>query len=171
MGRALSESYMPARKPSSLVRWPEPDFDTFLALTWLTALFFFLVAVVSAIGEILGWWDLIGEIGMGVGTTVSVLVTLIAVGASAGREQVDNVGQDVRSVGGEVRSVGQDVRSLGQEVGSVGNDVQEVHSAVEANGEILVSVDSKLDKLDDLDRVQLELDRQTGVLEDIRDAL
>lgn len=176
---------MAAGNPWSRVRWPQPDFDTFLTITWLTAVFFFLVAVVSGIGEVLGWWDLVGEIGMSVGATLSVLATLVGIGAAAGREQVDelgdevssvgrdvqSVGRDVRSVGEGLRSVGSEVQSVGSEVQSVGSHVQDVHSAVEKSGAILVSVDSKLDDLDDLDKVQLQLDKQTGVLEDIRDLL
>lgn len=49
-----------------------------------------------------------------------------------------------------------------------------VQAAVEVNGFKLDSVDTKLDKLeklDDLDRIQFELDEQTGVLRDIRDLL
>lgn len=113
----------------------EPDMDTALRLTWLTAGLFFLLFLVSLIGELLGWWNLIGEIGMGVGAAVSILLTLIGVLAGAGRQQVDAVGDDVRGV----------------------------RYAVLANGVRLQKLD-KLDKLDDLDRVQAELDAQTGVL-------
>jgi hypothetical protein len=66
------------------MRLPEPEWDTVLWLAWATAPFFFLVFIVSAIGELLDWWDLVGEIGMGVGATVSMLVTLGALAALPG---------------------------------------------------------------------------------------
>lgn len=53
--------------------------------------------------------------------------------------------------------------------------VKAVHGAVEDDGETLSSLDDKadrqLEKLDELDRIQFELGKQTGVLEDIRDLL
>lgn len=137
---------MSSRDQDDTMPW-EPDWDTALPLAWFTAAFFFLIAVVSAIGELLGWWDLIGEIGMSVGTTISVLVTLMAVLLSADREQVGTAGEAVRENG---------------------DKLGDVHQALV--GEEGVA--------HELDLVQVELDKQTGVLgeqlavlSDIRDGL
>lgn len=121
--------------------------DTAIRLTWVAAGFFMLLAIVSAIGEILGWWNLIGEIGMGIGGTASVILTLIAVLSSAGRGQVAGLGQDVRSVDENVRSVDRNVEKNGEKLDFVGKALA---------GEEGV--------LRELDRIELELDAQTGVL-------
>lgn len=137
---------MPARDEDDTMPF-EPDMDTALRLTWFTAALFFLIFLVSLIGELLGWWDLIGEIGMGVGAGVSILLTLIGVLAGAGRQQVDAVGDDLRSVGQDVRSVG---------------------NAVEGNGQTLDRIEAAIvgedGMVQELDVIQVELDEQTGVL-------
>jgi len=93
--------------------------------------------VVSAIGEVRSWWGLVGQTGITVGSTVSILVGLGTYLFGAGRSQV-----------------------------------ADVHEAVRDNGSTLSSMDGRLDKLDrldaidhDLDRVQVALDDQTGVLD------
>ncbi len=137
-----------------------PDPDTVIKIGWIVALLAFLVAVVSAIGEVRGWWGLIGEIGMTVGGTVSVLVGLGTLWFSAGRDQVD--------------AVDEQLDSMDHTLGGVDDKLDSMDGKLDK----LDSMDGKLDKLDDLDRVQVELDAQTGVLDrqvellaDIRDQL
>lgn len=106
-----------------------------------------LMFLLGLVGELLGWWNDVGEI-------------LIQVGTGAG------------AFGGLATVV----------VGSSSGEVRAVHEAVEDNGETLHSVDGKLDsadgkldsvdgkldrleKLDDLDVIQTELDTQTGALD------
>lgn len=158
--RALAPRYMPNKRASNGVPW-EPDMDTAIRLTWVAAGLFMLLAIVSAIGGSLGWWDLIGEIGMGIGGTVSIVLALIAVLSSAGRGQVMGLGQDVRSVDENVRSLDANVRSVDANVRSVDQNV-------EMNGEKLDLIGKALagegGVLRELDRIELELDAQTGVL-------
>lgn len=139
-----------------------PDPDTAIRVGWAGALLGVLIFVVSALGEFLGWWDLVGEIGMLVGSLLSIVAGFGTWFSAAGREQL---------------------ASVGDEVGEVTRGVHGVRTVVEANGTRLASVDDKLgsldkldkldkldrlDKLDaidsDLDEVQLQLDEQTGVL-------
>lgn len=119
---------------------PLADVDPHVAqwVMFLLSLFFFGIAILGAVGEYLGWWELVGEVAMTVGTIAGLLL-----GVSS------------------------------QITGATESQVDRVHEAVQDNGRKLNKLD-KLDRLDDLDkldRVQLELDRQTGVLEDIRDLL
>lgn len=134
----------------------EPDPETATRLIWLLAALSFLLAIVSGIGEWLGWWDLIGELGMTIGGVAGVVLTAIGIFSTSSRRQV-----------------------------------ADVHWAVIRNGRTLSSMDGKLDVIEDalveergdghvsrLDAVQIELDRQTGVLDrqlsvlgEIRDAL
>lgn len=132
----LSPNYMPPRERNGLVPLDLEDPETAIRIVWLMAAASFLVAVVSGIGELLGWWDLVGEIGLTVGSTVALLLTATGLLANASRGQVSDVHQNVVAV----------------------------HGAVRDNG-------SKLDKLETLDDVQYELDRQTGVLQQIRDRM
>lgn len=135
----------------------EPDPDRAVKVGWTAAALALLIAIVSAIGEYRGWWGLIGQLGMTFGTITSVLLGLATYFYGAGKGQLEAV-----------------------------------YRAVVDNGTVLGSVDTKLDKLDviedalvaedgetsRLDIVQVELDRQTGVLDrqlsvlgEIRDAL
>lgn len=107
---------------------PLSDVDPDL-LQWILyglSLFFFGVAVLGAVGEYLGWWDVVGEVLMSVGTLAGVLIGVFSVLEGATRDQVARV-----------------------------------HDAVVDNGS----------QLETLDEIQLELDRQTGVLAQIRDRL
>lgn len=129
---------MPGEPPSGRVPY-RLDTETVERIGWILSAVFFLIAIVSAIGEVLGWWNDVGEVGMTVGTLGGLFLTFTTL-----------------------------MR------GADSTEVRAVHGAVESNGaklDKLDSIDAKLGKLDDLDRVQLELDKQTGVLEDIRDLL
>lgn len=115
---------------------PEPDMETVIRIGWTVTILAFVVTVLSGVGEYLGWWNLVSEVGLTAGSVITVLVGLGTMLATAGRQQVSGV-----------------------------------RRAVEDNG-------AKLDKLDDLDRIQLELDKQTGALDrqvqllaEIRDGL
>lgn len=128
----------------------EPDPETVTKLFWYLSGFFFLVAIVSAIGEVRGWWGFVGELGMTVGTLAGILFGSLSLLSGSSESQVSAVERAVLSNGATLTKV----------------------------DERLVSMDWKLDKLDDLDKVQLELDVQTGVLggqlavlQEIRDGL
>lgn len=123
---------------------PERDLDrdvkirtsTFQRLSWILAILFFGMAILGIVGELLGWWNDIGEVLTIVGTIGGLIVSWAALSAGATEQQVDRV-----------------------------------HAAVVDNGE-------QLEKLDELDAIQLELDRQTdvlgeqlSVLTDIRDGI
>lgn len=121
----------------------DPDPETATRIGWIVAALLFLLAAVSFAGELLGWWNELGELGMTVGTLGGLVVAVATYQHGADRSQVKGI-----------------------------------HEAVEDNGETLSSLDGKADlqlgklaQLDELDRIQLELDKQTGVLEDIRDLL
>lgn len=110
--------------------------STFQRLSWILAILFFGMAILGIVGELLGWWNEIGEVLTIVGTIGGLIVSWAALSAGATERQVDRV-----------------------------------HAAVVDNGD-------KLQKLDELDAIQLELDRQTGVLgeqlsvlTDIRDGI
>lgn len=122
-------------------------------------------------------WDLIGEIGRSRGW----------ISREYGRQAV-RIGMTVGGVGGVV------LTAVGILATASRRQVADVHGAVLHNGRTLTSMDEKLDELDvieealvaesedgpvsRLDAVQIELDRQTGVLDrqlsvlgDIHDAL
>lgn len=132
----------------------EPDWETALRLAWITAALSFLVAVVSAIGELLGWWDLVGELGIGFGTTVTLILTVLAAFFSAGRQQVAEVGQAVQDHGEMLEANGETLVANGETLG-------DVHRAIAGQDGML----------DELDVIQLELDTQTGVLRQQLDVL
>lgn len=96
--------------------------STFQRLSLVVALLLFAMAILGIVGEVLGWWNEVGEILTTVGTLGGLLVAWSALATGSTEEQVDRV-----------------------------------HQAVVDNG-------AKLEKLDKLDGIQLELDRQTGVL-------
>lgn len=152
---------MPEEPPSGRVPY-RLDTETVERIGWTLAAVFFLIAIVSAIGEFAGWAEPISRAAEHVG-----------LGQIAGWwNDVGEVGMTVGTLGGLFLTFTTLIR------GADSSEVRAVHEAVESTGETLSSIDAKadlqiekLDKLDDLDRVQLELDRQTGVLRDIRDLL
>lgn len=120
----------------------EPDMDTVIRIGWTVTAIAFLVTVVSILGEILGWWGFVGEVGATAGATITVLVGLSTLLTGAGRRQVGGVQAAVEANGAKLGKLDKLDK--------------------------LDSMDTKLDKLsklDDLDRVQFELDKQTGVLD------
>lgn len=128
---------------------PEPDMETVIRIGWTITILAFIVTVISFVGEYRGWWSFAGEVGATAGAIVTVLVGVGTLTASAGRVQV-----------GGVREA---VEDNGETLGDIDEQLDK-----------LDSMDSKLDKLDDLDkldaidddldRVGLQLDKQTGVL-------
>lgn len=132
------------------MEWP-PEPETAEKIVWYMAAASFLIAVISGIGEYRGWWNLIGEVGMIFGTIASVLLSGVGVLMTGSRRQVGRVES----------AVGQVHRAVGM-----------VHGAVQWNGAMLQNMDTKLEgldkleRLDELDKIQLELDVQTGVLGD-----
>lgn len=141
---------MPTEDPSSTTMAWHPDPDRLLRATWIAAALFFLIAILSAIGEWRGWWDLLGELGMTIGALAGVMTTLAGAFYAASRDQASGIH-------GAVLDNGQVLGSVDTKLTSV--DIK------------LSSVDTKLDKLESLDTIQWALDEQTGVLAEIRDRL
>lgn len=108
---------------------PLADIDPHLAqwIMFLLSLLFFAIAILGAVGEYLGWWGLVGDIAITVGSIAGLLLGVATHITSATETQLGTV-----------------------------------HDAVRDNGEKL---DTLVDIDEDLDRVQLELDTQTGVLD------
>lgn len=134
----------------------EPAPETATRLIWLMAALSFLLAIVSGIGEYLGWWDLVGELGMTIGGVAGVVLTAIGIASTASRRQVANV------QGAVVRN---------------GRTLASMDAKLEVVEDALVASDDE-GRVSKLDVVEAELDRQTGVLDrqlsvlgEIRDAL
>jgi hypothetical protein len=128
----------------------DPDPETATRVGWILTAMLFLLGVVSIAGELLGWWNDLGEIGALVGTLGSLVVGVATYQHGADRAQV-------KAVHEAVRGNGETLASLDEKA-----DLQL----------------DKLDELDELDRIQVELDRQTDVLDrqveilgEIRDGL
>lgn len=129
----------------------------------------FGMAILGAVGEYLGWWDLVGEILVTVGTIVGALAAVVELlsGASeatvqAARAEIDAIGDTMDTVNANLATVNENVRSVDDNVGSLGTKLDAVHEdlaqGLAANGRTL-------------DAIEAELDVQTGVLKDIRDGL
>lgn len=125
-------------------------------LLWFLAALGFGMAILGAVGELLGWWNDVGQILMGAGTLLGVVMTAASVTTGASHEQVEVVQAGVETTHDKLDSMDGTLDSV--------------------DGK-LDSVDGKLEKLDELDVIQAELDAQTGaldrqieVLEQIRDA-
>lgn len=125
---------------------PEPDMETVIRIGWTITILAFIVTVISFVGEYRGWWNFAGEVGATAGAIVTVLVGVGTLAASAGRVQVSSVRGAVEDNGRWLQENGETLHDIDEQLDALG----------------------KLDKLDaiddDLDEVQLELDRQTGVL-------
>jgi hypothetical protein len=116
--------------------------DTVIRIGWVVTGLAFLVTVVSILGELLGWWGFLGEVGATAGSTVTVLVGLTTLLASAGRGQVQGVRDAVEANGDKLSKLDR-----------------------------LDDLD-KLDRVQaELDEQTGVLDRQVAVLEQIRDGV
>lgn len=93
----------------------------------------FLVAILGLVGELLGWWDLAGEVLMAGGTLAGLVLASVDLLRGASEAQVEGIDETLDSVDAK-----------------------------------LGTMDTKLDKLETIDE---KMDRQTVVLEQIRDRL
>lgn len=102
--------------------------DQLIRISWILAAFFFGMAILGAVGEVLGWWNDVGEVLVTVGSLAGLFVTVGVAYYSAGRDQV----------------------------AAVRETVQDNNEILEDNNEVLSESNEKLDKLEHLDR-QVEL--------------
>lgn len=121
----------------------------------------FGMAALGLIGEILGWWNDVGQILMTVGTVVGAGAGLVELVGGASEATVEAVREDLGTVDEAVGEVHGAVGDVHEAVGDVEGAVGDVQAAVGGVGE----------KLGTLDAIEVELDTQTSVLEDIRDGL
>lgn len=134
---------MPERTVWERMR-PDWSFETWIRLGWSLTAVFLLIGVVSLLGEILGWWNDLGEIGSTIGMVGGLMLGIATLVLGAGREQATTIRHYVEK---------------NHEL------AHKNHRVAEKSHELLRSSDSTLDK------IQLELDEQTGVLRDIRERL
>lgn len=120
----------------------EPGMDTVIRIGWTVTVIAFLVTVVSIVGEVLGWWGFLGEVGATAGSTITVLVGLATLMAGAGRQQVEGVRGAVEANGAQLEKLDK-LDKL--------DDLDRVQAELDAQTGVL--------------------DRQVEVLEQIRDGL
>jgi hypothetical protein len=133
------------------------DADKALRLLWFLTALGFGMAILGAVGELLGWWNDVGQALMVLGTLVGVVMGAASVTAG--------------STNAQVRGVREGVDAARVRLGSMDGKLDAVHGKLD-------SMDGKLDKLDELDVIEAELNAQTGaldrqiqVLEEIRDTV
>lgn len=134
---------------------PSKDVDILDKLTYgflIAGLFFLGLAVLGVVGELLGWWNDIGEWLIDAGSIVGVLLTAIALLLASTRGQV-------RGVAGTLGEIVATTETIARQAETTAATTLDTNLKME-------SVDRKLDKLGELDVIQFELDRQTGVLDD-----
>lgn len=159
---------MPAPDRWRLVPF-EPTPDQVIRIGWISAALGFLIAIVSAVGELLGWWDLLGEVGMTVGSLLGIVATFTTLAFTAGRDQMAGIQTTVESVH-------ETIGNVDRRMGSVDTRTARNTEILQDNNEKLGEATGTLDGIEDalvqadgetstLDVVQAELDRQTGVLD------
>lgn len=120
--------------------------DQLIQISWILAAFFFGMAILGAVGEVLGWWNGVGEVLMTVGSLSGLALTGASAYYAAGREQVSAVRETV-----------EDNNEL------LGDNTE----LLEDNNEVLRESNDKLDQLNELEK----LDRQVELLQGIHDRL
>lgn len=140
---------MPSQDPTGTMEW-----DTAQRIFRVGMVISFLVAALGIVGELLGWWNDVGEVLTTVGTLTGVLLGTFSVFSSASEDQVSDV----------AAGVAQANRTLGR----IDEDLDRLDT-IDGKLDQLETIDGKLDTLDaiddDLDKVQVQLDKQTGVLD------
>lgn len=124
----------------------------------------FLVAILGIVGELLGWWNDVGQLLTTLGSVAGLALTGSGIVLNADR--------------GQAQAILDGQSTTHDQLASMDARLESVDGKLESMGGKLDSVDGKLDKLDELDVIQAELDRQTGaldrqieVLEQIRDSV
>lgn len=83
---------MSADDPSNRMSWvPEPDPDRLIRWSYIAGTLMFLMAGFFLAGELLGWWNDLGEVGVTITTLGGLLITLGAAYFSAGQKLVEAV--------------------------------------------------------------------------------
>ncbi|PSG97882.1 hypothetical protein BRD56_03275 [Thermoplasmatales archaeon SW_10_69_26] len=153
----------------------EPGPETVIRIGWISAALGFLIAIVSGVGEYLGWWNLVGEIGMTVGSLLGIIATFSTLSLTAGRGQMHAVQETLGSVDDTMGEVEETVGSVDETTAANHQLLQANHDLLERQADLQQESSAKLDKLDvieaELDRQTGVLDRQVEVLEAIRDGL
>ncbi len=131
-------------------------------------LFFFGIALLGLVGELLGWWNLVGEILMAAGTFGGFVLGAATLSQGASRNQVDTVDEKLGSMDGTLGS-------MDDQLDSVDSKLDQLDS-MDSKLDQLDSMDTTLDEIRDalqgeegmtheLDAIQVQLDQQTGVLD------
>lgn len=89
----------------------DPDYRPFV----VGAIVGFTVAAIGIIGEVLGWWRLLGEVLTFVGLSTGVLSVFLPFVVGPSKRELRGVAHDVRGVAGDVRDVGRGVQELKEE--------------------------------------------------------
>ncbi len=103
-----------------------------------------LLGILAIVGELLGWWNDVGELMLTAATVLGAIGGLTALIIGSSSDQVHTVHHAVQENGATLRSVDGRLQSVDRKLGSV---------------------DGKLGKLDELDVIQAELDQQTGAMD------
>lgn len=142
----------------------DPDPETATRVGWILTALLFLLGAVSIAGELLGWWNDLGEIGAIVGTLGSLVVGVATYQHGADRSQV-------QAVHGSVEANGATLRRL---EGKADEQLVQLSKLDQLDRLDRLEELEKLDQLDELARLetlQVGQGEQTAVLEDIRDHL
>lgn len=116
-----------------------------------------LGAILSIVGELAGWWNHVGEVGLTVSTIVAAIGGVAALIIGSSSEEVRSVHAAVARNGDTLASVDDKLEGVDDKLERVDGKLEGVDGKLERL-EVLDAVDSKLDA------VQVELHRQTGVM-------
>lgn len=131
--------------------------DRLYRLMILLSILGFSIAALGLVGELLGWWNDIGEWSMAVGTLLGVLTAVIAV--------------MIGSTRGQARRIADAVLDNNGKLDQANGKLDQANGKLDRTNEQLFHIDGKLDqldrleKLDTLDVIQVHLDQQTGVMD------
>ncbi len=78
--------------------WIEPDIDAVIRVGWILTALGIVIFTVSLVGEILGWWNLAGEVGMWIGALLTIVVGFGTVVTTASRAQVSGIEGHIHAV-------------------------------------------------------------------------
>ena len=124
------------------------DLDRLFRLVVTIAVLFWVAAILILVGEVRGWWNDAGEVGLTIVSGGGLLFTLAGLFLGATR--------------GQARLVFATVVDNAKGVDRANSMLERIDEGVrDANGKLdLANI-----KLDQLDAIQFELDRQTGVMD------
>lgn len=165
--------------PSSNVGFVVDELDRAQRLFTLMAVLGFILLVVSVVGEYLGWWNELGEVGAVIGTVATGIGIALSVLLNATKRQVRRAAQGIEDNRLELREANRRLETLGGDTGRANEKLDHANEKLDHANQKLDRIDAGVAEANvkhdvtnqALAAIAATLAAHTGLLREIRDRL